>query len=97
MAGTRTTMIESPLSDTALAPTVARLHRAIVRSSDRLFVHSHLSGAIFEAYKAVEVRVSAQSGISDSGRDLMSEALRADGWLKPRTVGPELCRNSCES
>jgi uncharacterized protein (TIGR02391 family) len=75
-------VIEHPLSDAALVPTVARLHPAVVRSSYRLFVNSHLSEAIFEAYKAVDVRVSAQSRITDSGRGLMAEALKADGPIQ---------------
>jgi uncharacterized protein (TIGR02391 family) len=42
----------------------------------------HYSSAVFEAFKAVEVRVSAQSDIDDTGRPLMAAALSDDGPIQ---------------
>lgn len=40
------------------------------------------SSAILEAYKAVDIRVRAQSGIDSSGRKLMADALAAGGPIE---------------
>ena len=65
-------------ADSALAPTIARLHPAVVIKAYRLFDDGHYASAVFEAFKAIEVRVAAQSGLDISGRPLMAAAL-ADG------------------
>jgi uncharacterized protein (TIGR02391 family) len=62
----------------ALAPVIARLHPTVVVKAYRLFDDGHFASAVFEAFKAIEVRVAAQSGLDISGRPLMSAAL-ADG------------------
>jgi len=67
---------------TELDRDVARLHPAVVRSAYRLFLDQHYSQAIFEAYKAVEIRVAAQSAIDESGRPLMAAALADDGPIQ---------------
>lgn len=50
------------------------LHPEIVTAASNLFTDGHYSMAIFEAFKAIEVRVRNQSGLDGSGRALMGEA-----------------------
>lgn len=50
------------------------LHPAIVRVAGGLYVDGHYSSAIFEAFKAVEVKVRELSGLRDSGLSLMAKA-----------------------
>ena len=54
--------------------TVAGLHPQIQLVSGDLYVDRHFDQAIFEAFKAVEVRVRQMSAIDASGRDLMATA-----------------------
>jgi uncharacterized protein (TIGR02391 family) len=54
--------------------TVAGLHALIKQVSGDLYVDRHYDQAIFEAFKAVEVRVRQMSGLDASGRDLMATA-----------------------
>lgn len=58
--------------------TLEGLHPEIIAAAGALFSDGHYSAAIFEAFKAVEVRVRKQSGIDASGRDLMAKALGGD-------------------
>ena len=53
---------------------VTGLHLLIQQASGDLYVDRHLDQAIFEAFKAVEVRVRQMSGVDASGRDLMATA-----------------------
>jgi uncharacterized protein (TIGR02391 family) len=55
-----------------------RLHPAILEAAGRLFADGHYGPAIFEAYKAVEVRVRNLSGVDGIGQDLMAKAFGGD-------------------
>lgn len=50
------------------------LHPEVIRVASDLFTDGHYSQSIFEALKALERRVRAQSGVDLSGRDLMAQA-----------------------
>ncbi len=50
------------------------LHPDIVAVASDLFTDGHYAQAIFEALKAVEVRVRKQSSLTGSGQDLMARA-----------------------
>lgn len=52
------------------------LHAEVLRVASALFLDGHLANAIFEAFKVVEVRVHALSGLQGTGRDLMARAFR---------------------
>ena len=55
------------------------LHPAVIAAASDLFTDGHYSQAIFEAFKALEIRVRTQSGLDLSGRDLMNRAFAASG------------------
>ncbi len=55
-------------------PGLDHLHPEVLRVAGALFADGHLPEAVFAAFKAVEVRVRSQSGLSLSGRDLMAKA-----------------------
>jgi len=59
--------------------TVAGLHPQIQLVSGDLYVDRHFDQAIFEAFKAVEVRVRQMSAIDASGRDLMATEIAVPG------------------
>jgi uncharacterized protein (TIGR02391 family) len=64
-------------------PAVARveienLHPEIVKVSSALFTDGHYSQAIYDAFKAVEVRVRGMSGLDKSGKDLMAQSFKSD-------------------
>jgi uncharacterized protein (TIGR02391 family) len=50
------------------------LHPEILAASNDLFADGHYSDAIFNAFKAIEVRVRAMSGLTDIGEGLMGQA-----------------------
>ena len=54
------------------------LHPGVVAVASDLYVDGHYSQAIFEALKALELRVRTQSGLDRSGRDLMAAAFGGD-------------------
>lgn len=53
---------------------VAALHPALLTTATPLFNNAHYAAAVFEAFKAVEVRVRELSGVDESGRKLMQQA-----------------------
>lgn len=55
------------------------LHQAVIEAASALFADGHFSQAIFEAFKALEVRVRTQSGLDLSGRELMTQAFATSG------------------
>ena len=55
------------------------LHPEVVAVASDLFTDGHYSQAVFEAFKAVEVRVRRQSGLAGSGQDLMARAFATTG------------------
>lgn len=55
---------------------LSSLHPEVVRVAGPLYLDSHLASAIFEAFKAIEVRVRRLSRLRASGRDLMARAFR---------------------
>ena len=55
---------------------VSGLHEAVVEHAGELYANGHYSQAVFEALKALEVRVRQQSGIDGSGRELMDKAFK---------------------
>jgi uncharacterized protein (TIGR02391 family) len=54
------------------------LHPQVVVAASDLFVDGHYSQAVFEACKALEVRVREQSELDLSGRPLMTQAFSGD-------------------
>lgn len=59
---------------------IQRLHPAIQAASADLLRDGHPGAAIFEGFKAVDVRVRDLSGIRGrSGKSLMAQAFKADG------------------
>lgn len=50
------------------------LHPDVIHAAGNLFTDEHYTAAIFEAFKAVEVRVRSMSGLDTSGQDLMAKA-----------------------
>jgi uncharacterized protein (TIGR02391 family) len=67
---------------------IENLHPGVIAAASDLFVDGHYSQAVFEACKALEVRVRAQSGLDLSGRELMNKAL-ASGDRPPINVAAE--------
>lgn len=55
-------------------PDATGLHPFLRRSAVPLFDNGHFAAAVFDAFKAVEVRVRELSGIDESGRKLMQRA-----------------------
>lgn len=55
------------------------LHTEIVKASGDLFADGHYADAIFNAFKAVEVRVRTMSGLDLTGQDLMAQAFNENG------------------
>ncbi len=81
----RSTYLKEPTSPPAtdtrqpLLSAIDELHPSVSAASRGLFASGHYSQAIFEALKALEVRVQEQSGRHDLlGRDLMAQAFRLD-------------------
>lgn len=63
------------------------LHPEVVRVAGPLYRDGHLASAIFEAFKAIEVRVRRLSGLQGSGRDLMARAFRESDPALPLNRG----------
>jgi uncharacterized protein (TIGR02391 family) len=57
---------------------VEGLHPEVQAACGALCKDGHYSQAIFEAFKAVEIRVRKQSGLALAGRDLMAQAFALD-------------------
>jgi uncharacterized protein (TIGR02391 family) len=53
---------------------IGELHSEIVKAVGGLYADGHLAVAVFEAMKAVEVRIRESSGIDESGAMLISQA-----------------------
>lgn len=65
-----------------------RLHPLIQEASSDLLRDGHAGAAVFEAFKALEVRVKSLTGLRRrSGKDLMAQAFRPDGPLLAINVG----------
>jgi len=62
---------------------IAALHPNIRQAADRFIESDHLDMAIFEAFKAVNLRVKAMSGLSLDGQDLMAKAFGDDSDPNP--------------
>jgi uncharacterized protein (TIGR02391 family) len=54
------------------------LHPDVIAVASDLFTDEHYSQAVFEALKALDKRVSVQSGLDLTGRDLMTKAFGGD-------------------
>ena len=67
---------------------IENLHPGVISAASDLFVDGHYSQAVFEACKALEVRVRTQSGLDLSGRELMTRAI-ASGDQAPIKVAVE--------
>lgn len=61
--------------------TLEGLHPSIVEASGELFNDGHLTPAIFEAFKAIEIRVRDTTGLEQVGQQLMSTAFNQDAPL----------------
>lgn len=57
---------------------IENLHAEVITVASDLFVDGHYSQAVFEALKALERRVRNQSGLEESGRDLMAKAFKGE-------------------
>src|SRR5207253_3613183 len=71
------TRLEVPAQVPILVPRrlgLEGLHPAILEASGSLFTTEHYSEAIFAAFKAIEIRVRAMSGLEGFGRSLMGRA-----------------------
>ena len=83
----------APTDDSALLTfaRLERLHPGIKDASAGLYRDGHRGQAIFEAFKAVEVRVKELSGLDDLiGRDLMAQAFRDQNSLVKLNAGRTL-------
>ena len=58
--------------------TFENLHPDVQTSAGDLFADGHFESAVTEAFKSVDVRVRALSGIDKSGAQLMGDALKKD-------------------
>lgn len=54
---------------------LGRLHREVVQAAGALYEDGHFAQAVFEAFKAVEVRVRSISELDEVGAKLMGRAL----------------------
>ncbi len=54
------------------------LHPEVIAASGDLYTDEHYAQAVFEAFKALEIRVRQQSGLDASGRALMQSAFGGD-------------------
>lgn len=57
------------------------LHPAVVEAASALYTDGHFSQAIFEAFKVLEWRIKAQSGLTTFGRRLMDGAFGGESPL----------------
>lgn len=73
--------IRIPETTDATHSRISRLHPLIRDAAGDLYHDDHFSSAIFEAFKAIEIRVRRLSGVDGSGRDLMAQAFRGDDPL----------------
>lgn len=64
----------SPSEVSKAIPGLEQLHPEVLRVSSALFADGYFAQAVFEALKAVEVRVKRQSGLATIGSDLMGKA-----------------------
>lgn len=72
-----TSLLVTPAEQQPLPSAVDELHPSVASAARGLYASGHYSQAIFEALKALEVRVQEQSGLHDLlGRNLMSQALQ---------------------
>jgi len=76
-------LVRSAGYSTLRGPGLENLHPSIAEASGSLFNTGHFAPAIFEGFKAVEVRVREMSGLDASGRDLMARALSGE---RPRIL-----------
>jgi uncharacterized protein (TIGR02391 family) len=58
--------------------TIENLHPDIVAAAGDLFADGHLASAILEAFKRVELRVRAESGLEGTGQDLMARSFKGE-------------------
>ena len=59
---------------------LAGLHPDVAAAAGPLYRDGHYAPAVFQAFKAVEVRLRELSGLDLSGRDLAAQALGGDPW-----------------
>lgn len=53
---------------------VASLHPGVLEAAGRLFADNHYGPAVFDAFKAIEVRVREMTSLELTGRELMAQA-----------------------
>jgi uncharacterized protein (TIGR02391 family) len=80
--GERITLAPGALTPLSRDARIAALHADIRQATER-FLDDHLDVAIFEAFKAVNLRVKAMSGLNLDGSDLMAKAFSIEGHLDP--------------
>jgi uncharacterized protein Ymh len=62
---------------------IAALHARVRKVTDRYLASGHVEVPIFEAFKAINNRVKAMTGLEADGKDLMGKAFRdADPAIK---------------
>jgi uncharacterized protein (TIGR02391 family) len=54
------------------------LHPDVIDAAGDLFADGHFASAILEAFKRVELRVRAESGLQGAGQDLMARAFQGE-------------------
>lgn len=57
---------------------IAALHARVRNAAGRFLATDHLDSAVFEAFKAINNRVKAMTGLDSDGWDLMSKVFRLD-------------------
>ena len=73
-------VFDQPAAGAAIArdARLAALHAEVIRVSATLFEQGNLAAAILEAFKAVNLRAKALSGLEADGKDLMARAFRLE-------------------
>jgi len=78
VVGERTTADASALAPLDRDARIASLHPSVRQVAGRYLDTGHPEVAIFEAFKAINIRVKEMSGIDDDGQSLMGSAMRDD-------------------
>jgi uncharacterized protein (TIGR02391 family) len=81
VVGERTTADASALALLERDARIASLHASVRQVAGKYLDSGHLEVAIFEAFKAINIRVKEMTGIDDDGQSLMGTAMRDENPL----------------